>query len=118
MPVSRNTGEYLPLERLWAYLTIKQLLDERDAADEPADKEQEDTPEKKALSIALRVTFLYYRDEVKMMMQLVTFVLNPYFCWQYEFVTPLTSLVVVKPNATKAVDAESVDKQSKIFMSI
>ncbi|XP_026324350.1 inter-alpha-trypsin inhibitor heavy chain H4-like isoform X3 [Hyposmocoma kahamanoa] len=82
VPVSRNVGEYLPLERLWAYLTIKQLLDERDAADQPADKEKEDTPEKKALSIALR----------------------------YEFVTPLTSLVVVKPNATNAVNAESVDK--------
>lgn len=59
VPVSRNVGEYLPLERLWAYLTIKQLLDERDAADQPADKEKEDTPEKKALSIALRVS-LYF----------------------------------------------------------
>lgn len=35
--------------------------------------------------------------------------LNP----QYEFVTPLTSLVVVKPNETNTVNAESVDKHSK-----
>lgn len=32
---------------------------------------------------------------------------------QYELVTPLTSLVVVKPNATDAVNAESVDKGMK-----
>ncbi|XP_049887511.1 inter-alpha-trypsin inhibitor heavy chain H4-like isoform X4 [Pectinophora gossypiella] len=87
VPVARPAGEYLPLERLWAYLTIKQLLDQQDAADEPLDKEKEkddeNTPEKKALKLALK----------------------------YSFVTPLTSLVVVKPNATNAVDAESVDKQ-------
>ncbi|GBP27533.1 hypothetical protein EVAR_18726_1 [Eumeta japonica] len=29
---------------------------------------------------------------------------------RYEFVTPLTSLVVVKPNATSAVNAESVSR--------
>ncbi|XP_052747542.1 inter-alpha-trypsin inhibitor heavy chain H4-like [Bicyclus anynana] len=70
----------LPLERLWAYLNIKQLLDERDATDDEAVKT---SAEKKALNIALK----------------------------YEFVTPLTSLVVVKPNATNAVDLESADKQ-------
>ncbi|XP_045510571.1 inter-alpha-trypsin inhibitor heavy chain H4-like isoform X2 [Colias croceus] len=80
IPVSRGKNEYMPLERLWAYLTIKQLLDEKEISD--ADIKAENTPEKKALQIALK----------------------------YEFVTPLTSLVVVKPNATKsAVNAESVD---------
>ncbi|VVC88007.1 unnamed protein product [Leptidea sinapis] len=80
IPVSRGKNEYLPLERLWAYLTIKQLLDEKDASD--SDVKGEDSPAKKALDIALK----------------------------YEFVTPLTSLVVVKPNATDAINAESVDK--------
>lgn len=66
VPVSRNPGEFLPLERLWAYLTIKQLLDERDAAEQPADKEKEDTPEKKALNIALKVSFYFsYKLPIK-----------------------------------------------------
>ncbi|XP_069354287.1 inter-alpha-trypsin inhibitor heavy chain H4-like isoform X5 [Maniola hyperantus] len=76
--VPKTKDEHLPLERLWAYLTIKQLLDKRDATDDTTD----DSAEKKALAIALK----------------------------YEFVTPLTSLVVVKPEETKAVDVESVDK--------
>ncbi|CAH0698897.1 unnamed protein product [Spodoptera exigua] len=82
VPIEKKKQGTLPLERLWSYLTIKQLLDQRDASDdnEPADKEN--SPEKKALALALK----------------------------YEFVTPLTSLVVVKPNATNAVNAESVDK--------
>lgn len=43
----------------------------------------------------------------------LTLLLTQMLCvFQYEFVTPLTSLVVVKPNATNAVDAESVDKES------
>ncbi|KAG7304353.1 hypothetical protein JYU34_011294, partial [Plutella xylostella] len=86
IPIPRKKSDYLPLERVWAYLTIKQLLDERDVAEYKQGKggEKGDGPEKKALDIALK----------------------------YEFVTPLTSLVVVKPNATNAVDAESVDKES------
>ncbi|XP_022126662.2 inter-alpha-trypsin inhibitor heavy chain H4 isoform X2 [Pieris rapae] len=79
--VSKTKNEYMPLERLWAYLTIKQLLDEKDAGD--GDDKSETSPEKRALGIAL----------------------------QYEFVTPLTSLVVVKPNATNAVNTEPVDSQ-------
>ncbi|XP_050352920.1 inter-alpha-trypsin inhibitor heavy chain H4-like [Nymphalis io] len=79
--VSEKKEEYLPLERLWAYLSIKQLLDERDAQEQVTIKD-ENSPEKRALAIALK----------------------------YEFVTPLTSLVVVKPNATNAVDTESADK--------
>ncbi|XP_072935766.1 inter-alpha-trypsin inhibitor heavy chain H4-like isoform X2 [Epargyreus clarus] len=87
VPVVRSSEHFYPLERLWAYLTIKQLLDEKDALIESKsdkDKETKNDLEKKALGIALK----------------------------YEFVTPLTSLVVVKPNDTKAVDAESVDSKS------
>ncbi|XP_045761377.1 inter-alpha-trypsin inhibitor heavy chain H4-like isoform X2 [Maniola jurtina] len=77
--VTRTKDEYLPLERLWAYLTIKQLLDKRDAGEETSVKNS--SSEGKALAIALK----------------------------YGFVTPLTSLVVVKPDETNAVDIESVD---------
>ncbi|KAL4705045.1 hypothetical protein ACJJTC_009833 [Scirpophaga incertulas] len=84
MPVAPVRNSFFPLERLWAYLTVKQLLDERDAEDNPDENKSPDSPSKKALAIALK----------------------------YEFVTPLTSLVVVKPNATNAVDAESVNDKS------
>ncbi|XP_039745524.1 inter-alpha-trypsin inhibitor heavy chain H3-like [Pararge aegeria] len=67
--VNRTTGEYLPLERLWAYLTINQLLDKRDAGNYYST--DENSPEERALSIALT----------------------------YAFVTPVTSLVIVKPIA-------------------
>ncbi|XP_039765734.1 inter-alpha-trypsin inhibitor heavy chain H4-like isoform X2 [Pararge aegeria] len=69
-------NDKIPLERMWAYVTIKQLLDKRDAGEDTINSE------KKALALALK----------------------------YEFVTPLTSLVVVKPNATNSVDVESADK--------
>lgn len=61
------------LEKVWAYLTIQQLLDDFTVNESNSTK-------KKALDLAL----------------------------QYSFVTPLTSLVVVKPNVTSAVDAEAV----------
>ncbi|XP_053601011.1 inter-alpha-trypsin inhibitor heavy chain H4-like isoform X4 [Plodia interpunctella] len=79
--VEQKRQTYYPLERLWAALSVRQLLDRADAA-LPADKDM--SPEKKALAISLK----------------------------YELVTPLTSLVVVKPNATNAVNAESVDKDN------
>ncbi|CAB3231305.1 unnamed protein product [Arctia plantaginis] len=82
VPVEKKRTEYLPLERLWSYLTIKQLLDKKDAEEDSPASDDKNTPEKKALELALK----------------------------YSFVTPLTSLVVVKPNATNAVDAESVDQ--------
>lgn len=56
------------LEKHWAYLTLKQILDERDAAENKTELTQ------KALDLALK----------------------------YSFVTPVTSLVVVKPNATSS----------------
>ncbi|XP_013166860.1 PREDICTED: inter-alpha-trypsin inhibitor heavy chain H1-like isoform X1 [Papilio xuthus] len=83
--VADKTESYLPLERLWAYLTIQQLLDEHQVTDLKDD--DENNPAKKALKLALK----------------------------YEFVTSLTSLVVVKPNATSAVDTESADKASSSF---
>ncbi|XP_045761175.1 inter-alpha-trypsin inhibitor heavy chain H4-like [Maniola jurtina] len=81
VPVKCRKDNYLPLERMWAHLTIKQLLDLRDAGDDQSTNATS-AAEKQALALALK----------------------------YEFVTPLTSLVVVKPNATNSVDVESVDK--------
>lgn len=63
--VSRPTS-ITHLERLWAYVTLKQLLDAREIA------QNKTRLEKEALELALK----------------------------YSFVTPLTSLVVVKPNGT------------------
>ncbi|XP_074041441.1 inter-alpha-trypsin inhibitor heavy chain H4 isoform X3 [Leptinotarsa decemlineata] len=60
------------LERLWAYLTLKQKLEERETADDKT------LLTKKALDLALK----------------------------YSFVTEVSSLVVVKPNDTSAVDTE------------
>ncbi|XP_063634435.1 inter alpha-trypsin inhibitor, heavy chain 4-like isoform X3 [Cydia splendana] len=82
VPVARARDQYLPLERLWVSLTIRQLLDRKDAADGPP---AGDDPEAKAKELALK----------------------------YELVTPLTSLVVVKPNATNAVDTQSVDEPNR-----
>ncbi|XP_039745523.1 inter-alpha-trypsin inhibitor heavy chain H4-like [Pararge aegeria] len=89
VPVTQSKDDYLPLERLWAYLTIKQLLDRSEAGETSQsgsdDDNSEESPEKKALAIALK----------------------------YSFVTPLTSLVVVRLNKTDvldALDAETVDE--------
>lgn len=73
--IKEATGE---LERLWAYLTIKQLLDDKETAKNKTDYE------KKALDLALK----------------------------YSFVTPVSSLVVVKPNDTKPVDTIAADISS------
>ncbi|KAF2899117.1 hypothetical protein ILUMI_07056 [Ignelater luminosus] len=64
------------IERLWAYLTIKQLLDKKEIADDDVKEIK-----KQALELAL----------------------------EYSFVTSLSSLVVVKPNATSAVDTEEAE---------
>lgn len=70
VPVKKEPSH---LEKVWAYLTIQQLLDDFTV-------HESNNTKKKALDLAL----------------------------QYSFVTPLTSLVVVKPNATSTVDAEAV----------
>ncbi|GBP41493.1 Inter-alpha-trypsin inhibitor heavy chain H3 [Eumeta japonica] len=165
----------LPLERLWAYLTVKQLLDKRDAADAGANR---DSLKQRALSIALRTSSKWpegtgsangakvrkpfrvttTRKITKIAIGIWSVNLrerslgaetvsglgvqtagSPEYVagtalhnftaaarrtlrgtphthtraepdTPYEFVTPLTSLVVVKPNATSAVNAESADK--------
>ena len=61
------------LERLWAYLTVQQILQERDRVTNTTELT------KKALDISLK----------------------------YSFVTPVSSLVVVKPNATDSVDTKA-----------
>ncbi|XP_071053220.1 inter-alpha-trypsin inhibitor heavy chain H4-like [Onthophagus taurus] len=60
------------LERLWAYVTIQQLLEEKEISE---NSENEEEIKQKALDIALK----------------------------YNFVTPVSSMVVVKPNATNDV---------------
>nr|CAD7261805.1 unnamed protein product [Timema shepardi] len=65
------------MERLWAYLTIQQLL-EKDKVDSPPEVNTSSPNKKRALELALK----------------------------YSFVTPLTSLVVVKPNETTSADTE------------
>ncbi|XP_044751117.1 inter-alpha-trypsin inhibitor heavy chain H4-like isoform X2 [Coccinella septempunctata] len=73
------------LEKHWAYLTLKQLLDERDAA------ENKTQYTKKALELALK----------------------------YSFVTPVSSLVVVKPNNTKSEAVpEDASKSQENFQSL
>ncbi|XP_033645563.1 inter-alpha-trypsin inhibitor heavy chain H3-like isoform X2 [Asterias rubens] len=62
-------------QRLWAFLTIKELLSKRIAADGSAEKA---SLTKRALDLSLK----------------------------YHFVTPLTSLVVVKPEEVTAADVE------------
>lgn len=52
--VPEKKKEYGNLERLWAYLTIKQLLDKKYIASE-SDKNNTLTPEKEALRLALQV---------------------------------------------------------------
>ncbi|CAH1130948.1 unnamed protein product [Ceutorhynchus assimilis] len=67
------------LERLWAYLTVKQLLEQREIA------EDKKGPTQEALRLALK----------------------------YSFVTDVSSLVVVKPNASSAVSTEDASKVSQ-----
>lgn len=72
------------LERLWAYLTIQQLMEKHDlqGEDDANSTESKDT-KRKALELALK----------------------------YSFVTPVTSLVVVKPNNTRTVGSEVVQPE-------
>ncbi|XP_073982609.1 inter-alpha-trypsin inhibitor heavy chain H4-like isoform X1 [Rhodnius prolixus] len=72
------SGKKLPfgsLERLWAYLTVKQLLEKEKTSNEDNNKEESSKLKETALDLALK----------------------------YMFVTPVTSLVVVKPNGTNSV---------------
>ncbi|XP_026466177.1 inter-alpha-trypsin inhibitor heavy chain H4-like isoform X2 [Ctenocephalides felis] len=86
-----------PLERLWAYLMIKQLLDEKDSQiDIDSTHKVDEVPH--AEPNALQPTNT--KDTAKG--QALKLALK------YSFVTPLTSLVVVKPNATdSSVDTET-----------
>lgn len=72
--IKRPIGE---LERLWAYLTIQQLLEAKETARNAKEYE------KKALDLALT----------------------------YAFVTPITSLVVVKPGKSTSVDTQVAGKE-------
>ena len=65
------------VERLWAYLTINQLLEQKEISSNWTELKQQ------ALDLALR----------------------------YSFVTPVSSLVVVKPNGTQSVNAQESKAQ-------
>ncbi|EFA05400.2 hypothetical protein TcasGA2_TC015572 [Tribolium castaneum] len=71
-----ETESDVSLERLWAYLTVKQLLDEAETSENRTELT------KKALSLALK----------------------------YSFVTSVTSLVVVKPQQNDSVGYENAAK--------
>lgn len=74
-----------PLERLWAFMRVKQLLDQ-----DLINGTQDSSLREEALSLSLK----------------------------YSFVTPLTSLVVVKPNETSDTNIESIaNKGPKISPS-
>ncbi|XP_063902787.1 inter-alpha-trypsin inhibitor heavy chain H4-like isoform X1 [Zophobas morio] len=75
---STLTEPVSPIERLWAYLTVQQILKERETVDNKTELT------KKALDLALK----------------------------YSFVTSVSSLVVVKPNQTQAVDSETAGAKS------
>ncbi|XP_063902781.1 inter-alpha-trypsin inhibitor heavy chain H4-like isoform X2 [Zophobas morio] len=66
------------IERLWGYLTVQQILKERETADNKTELTR------KALDLALK----------------------------YSFVTSVSSLVVVKPNQTDAVDSQTAAAKS------
>jgi uncharacterized protein YegL len=78
---SSGVAKASSVERLWAYLTIQQLMEKHDlqGEDDTNSTESKDA-KKKALELALK----------------------------YSFVTPVTSLVVVKPNSTHTVGSEVV----------
>ena len=66
-------------QRLWAYLTIKELLNKRLISDDAEEKEEF---EERALNLSLK----------------------------YHFVTPLTSLVVVKPDGSNDTTSEKTEE--------
>ncbi|XP_031344971.1 inter-alpha-trypsin inhibitor heavy chain H4-like isoform X1 [Photinus pyralis] len=74
--VTTTTTSYM--ERIWAYLSIRQLLEKKEATEG-----DENQLKMEALDLALK----------------------------YNFVTPVSSLVVVKPNDTQAVDAEEAKRR-------
>ncbi|XP_063223437.1 inter-alpha-trypsin inhibitor heavy chain H3-like isoform X2 [Bacillus rossius redtenbacheri] len=74
----RNYSQASFMERLWAYLSVQQLLEQQAAETQGNDTS---ASEQRALDLALK----------------------------YGFVTPLTSLVVVKPNETISTETEKGD---------
>ena len=69
-------------QRLWAYLTIKELLSKRLISDDTEEKEEF---EERALNLSLK----------------------------YHFVTPLTSLVVVKPDGSNDTTSEKTEENGR-----
>nr|CAD7429895.1 unnamed protein product [Timema monikensis] len=89
------------LERMWAYLTVQQLLEQHEAQNE-ADSRPYLDQEENVTSTSSMIDDSG-QDSKEMALKLAL---------QYSFVTPLTSLVIVKPNETSSVDSEAIHPSS------
>ncbi|XP_029646351.1 inter-alpha-trypsin inhibitor heavy chain H3 isoform X2 [Octopus sinensis] len=69
-------------EKLWAYLTIKQILDQMTASDNQTEK---DELKNRAIELSLK----------------------------YKFVTPVTSMIVVKPDKKENTDEDAAEEASR-----
>ncbi|XP_052123129.1 inter-alpha-trypsin inhibitor heavy chain H4 isoform X2 [Frankliniella occidentalis] len=139
------------LERLWAYLTIKQLLDEQDALDAKTFKEEVVEPPTRVRPAgppppppmalpSMTVSVAPSSTDAPLTTSTATSGSEPNvadldgldlsvlkrepkqkaleLALKYSFVTPLTSLVVVKPNETKTTDAQTVNPDAVAAASL
>jgi len=86
--ISSKSISSFSLEKIWAYLTIQDLLKDRERDD--VTKEQQTNASDKALRLSLK----------------------------YGFVTPLTSLIVVKPNETSTTDVRPANTEDSASDSL
>ncbi|PSN49308.1 hypothetical protein C0J52_09411, partial [Blattella germanica] len=124
---SPDTRKASSLERLWAYLTIQQLLEQHDVQTEDGNNSTENEYKKKALQLALKRLWAYLTIQQLLEQHDVqtedgnNSTENEYkkkalqLALKYSFVTPVTSLVVVKPNDTHAVGSEVVQPAADRF---
>nr|CAD7458509.1 unnamed protein product [Timema tahoe] len=85
------------LERMWAYLTVQQLLEQHEAQNEADSRPYLDQEEN--ITSTSSMIDDSGQDSKEKALKLAL---------QYSFVTPLTSLVIVKPNETSSVDSEAI----------
>lgn len=123
-PTPPPTPEDIFLERLWAYLTIQQLI-EKDLAGNTGEK-----PEENAGSTTISPSTTLASDETSKVTQVLPVEKLSTSAAQnktetpkekalrlalkYGFVTPLTSLVVVKPNSSDVTNTESADAKPDV----
>lgn len=119
-PTVAPTQEDVFLERLWAYLTIRQLID-KDLAQEEKTNEVKvaPTPTLTPSSVASTTFAPGYGNNTTPRNVTVVVPETPKqralrLALKYKFVTPLTSLVVVKPNSSDVTDSVPTDPQAGI----